>query len=71
LQAQQQLSDTWHTIIGSTAIAVVNTYLKLDKDLQSDEDRKQYTEEGLKDLKFLYSNAETKVPILSYSLILC
>lgn len=55
-QAQQRLSDTWRSVIGSTAIAVINTYMESDKSLQSDEDRREYAKEGLKDLKFLYDN---------------
>jgi hypothetical protein len=61
LQAQQRISDTWRSVIGSTAIAVVNAYMEADKTLDSDEDRQKFAEEGLKDLKFLYSNTNSIV----------
>jgi len=52
LQAHQRLSGTWCTVIGSTAIAVINAYMEADKTLNLDEDRQKFAAEGLKDLYF-------------------
>jgi hypothetical protein len=47
------LSDTWRSAIGSTGIAVVNTFFESKDDLATDEERKAFAKDGLKDLKFL------------------
>jgi hypothetical protein len=64
-QAQQRVSDTWRSVIGSTAIAIVNTFFESNKDLESDEDCRAFAAEGLNDLKFLYSNTESDDPRVS------
>jgi hypothetical protein len=61
-QAQQRLSDSWRSAIGSTGIAVVNTFFESNDELTTDEERKDFAKEGLKDLKFLYSNTDSEDP---------
>lgn len=64
-QAQQRVSDTWRSVIGSTAIAIVNAFFESNKDLESDEDCKAFAADGLNDLKFLYANTESDDPRVS------
>ena len=59
-QAQQRLSDSWRLAIGSTGIAVVNTFFESNNELTTDKERKAFAKEGLKDLKFLYSNMDSE-----------
>jgi hypothetical protein len=61
LQAQQRVSDTWRSVIGSTAIAIVDGFFEANKNLESDEDRKAYAADELKDLKFLYANTDSRI----------
>jgi hypothetical protein len=65
LQAQQRVSDTWRTVIGSTGLSVVNTFFESKEDLKTDEARKQVAQEGLEHLKFLYSNTNSDDPLVS------
>jgi hypothetical protein len=48
--------------IGSTGITVVNTFFESKDDLTTDEKRKAFAKDGLKDLKFLYSTTDSEDP---------
>ena len=61
-QAQQRTSDSWHSVIGSTGLAVTNALFESKTDLTTDDERKTFTKDGLKDLKFLYSNTTAEDP---------
>jgi hypothetical protein len=61
-QAQQRLSDSWRSVLGSTGVAVVNAFFEAKEDLTTDEERKNFAKDGLKDLKFLYSNTDADDP---------
>jgi hypothetical protein len=63
----QRLSDTWRSRMGSTAIAVVNSFFDSNEIFESDEGRKEFAESGLKTLSFLYedtTSADQKVHYL-------
>jgi len=66
LQANQRVSDTWRSNIGSTGITVVNMSIESQGDTLTDEERRQLAAEALKNLKFLYSNTESDDPRVSF-----
>ena len=39
---------------------MVNTFFESNNELTTDEERKAFAKEGLKDLKFLYSNTDSE-----------
>jgi hypothetical protein len=41
---------------------VVNNFFESNDELTTDEERKDFAKEGLKDLKFLYSNTDSEDP---------
>ena len=62
-QAQQRLSDLWCSVLGgSTGVAIVNAFFEAKEDLTTDEERKNFAKDGLKDLRFLYSNTDVDDP---------
>ena len=70
-QAQQHVSDSWCSVISSTGLSVVNTFFGTNEELTTDESRRAFAKEGLKDLKFLYSNPDVAGPQVLLYLILC
>jgi hypothetical protein len=66
LQANQRVSDTWRSSIGSTGLLVVNMFIESQGDTLTDEDRQRLAAKALKDLKFLYSNTESGDPKVSF-----
>ena len=55
---------------GSTGLSVVNAFFETNGELMTDEDRKTFAKDGLKDLKFIYSNMDAEDPRVLY-LIVC
>lgn len=49
-------------MIGSTGLASTNAFFESQTDLTTDDARKTFAKEGLKDLKFLYSNTTAEDP---------
>ena len=50
---------------------MVNTFFETNGELTTDEDWKTFTKDGLKDLKFLYSNKDTEDPRVLYLIVTC
>jgi hypothetical protein len=63
-QAQQRVSDSWRSKIGSTGLMVVNSFFEA-KDELTDEGRRQIAREGLRHNRFLYSNVTSDDPLVS------
>jgi hypothetical protein len=58
-QTIQRLADLWRSAIGSTGIAVVLAFCDSQEDLESsDEERVEFANYYLKDLRFLYKDAD-------------
>ena len=55
---------------GSTGLSVVNAFFETNGELMTDEDQKTFAKDGLKDLKFIYSNMDAEDPRVLY-LIVC
>src|SRR5258708_18860437 len=55
LQANQRVSDTWQSNIGSTGVMVVNRSIELQGETLTDGEKKRLAADALKNLKFLYS----------------
>ena len=49
-------------MIGSNGLAMTNAFFECETDLTTDDDRKTFAKDGLKDLKFLYSNMTAEDP---------
>ena len=49
---------------------MVNVFFETNGELMTDEDWKTFAKDGLKDLKFIYSNMDAEDPRVSY-LIVC
>jgi hypothetical protein len=57
-QTIQRLADSWRNVIGSTGIAVLMAFFDSQEELQdSDEERVEFAEHHLKDLRFLYKTS--------------
>lgn len=62
LQAMQHVSNTWHAAFGSTVIATINNaYKSSTSDFSIDENHKEFAQEQLDTLKFMYGETGEKV----------
>ena len=48
---------------------MVNAFFETNRELTTDEDWKTFTKDGLKDLKFLYSNTDAEDPRVLYLIV--
>ena len=62
LQAMQYVGNTWHAAFGSTVIEIINNaYKSSTSDFSIDENHKEFAQEQLDTLKFMYGETGEKV----------
>lgn len=62
-QTIQRLADSWRNIIGSTGISVVLAFCDSHQELRdSDDERVQFAQYYLQDLRFLWEDADGDNP---------
>ena len=66
MQAQQRVSDSWRSTIGSAALAIVNAFFDANEEFETNEARQKFAADIIKNLGFLYENTDSEV---NYSLI--
>jgi hypothetical protein len=62
------MSDSWHSRIGSTAIAVLTAFFESEANahlFKSNESRQEFAKKALKDGAFLYSDTKSSNPEVS------
>jgi len=65
-QAQQRVSDSWRSTIGSAALAIVNAFFDANEEFETNEARQEFATDMIENLGFLYENTDSEV---NYSLI--
>ena len=56
LQTAQRISDTWHSCIGSSALAIVSSFFTTVPLLKTNEKAREFAKQAIKMLEFLYGN---------------
>lgn len=61
LQATQRLSDGWRSVMGSSAMAIVNAFFNAtDEYRNSDKMRQEFADASLDQFRFIYRSAKGK-----------
>jgi hypothetical protein len=56
-QTAQRISDTWRSRIGSTAIAIINSFFDSAGAFETDESRREFARNALEKFDFIYDDA--------------
>jgi len=59
-QAQQRVSDSWRSTIGSAALAIVNAFFDANEEFETNEARQEFATDMIENLGFLYENTDSE-----------
>jgi len=68
LQTTQRISETWHSPIGSSAIAVVNSFFNSVELFKTEERRREFAKNALDTFQFIYRDTTSSTRGVSYVL---